>query len=637
MQGFYFLSDFSDKTLIINIIARLLREYAPFIWYTYFMIVDLSKTPHKPGVYIFKGSKEQILYVGKAKDLKNRLRSYFYDSVNLDPRKFKMVQMIKDVSYIITDNELEALILEANLIKQYKPRFNIILRDDKNYPYIKITIKEQWPRIEVVRKIERDSNLYFGPYVPAQSMWEMLDFIRRNFLIRSCKYDLQKHIRPCIQYEMSRCSAPCAGLISKEEYLKIVDEVILFLKGEKRELLEKLYEKMNRLSEELRFEEAAKVRDKIFNLQRAFESQKVIALELGDIDIIGHYLNPEDLIQDKPFSIAFNVLFVRGGILIGAKDFFIERTISSDLSEAIHNFVEIFYSKEIIPPDVILVNVMPQDSESLLAWLIEKKGADLTFEVPKKGKKLELLKMSNENARVFFLSKKKALPYEEVLSSVKEKLHLRKLPLSIGAFDISTIHGAESVGAFVYWQNGEFKKDFYRHLKIKSVTGIDDYSMMKEAVKRIMLNILENKAGLKMPDLLIIDGAKGHLEVATEALKEFGLDVDIVAVAKKPDRAFLIRGDIISLDDRSEASNLIRRIRDEAHRFAITFHRRLRDKRFTESALEKIKGIGRKRRLELLRHFGSIENIRNASIEEIARLKGFNKKIAQSILEGIKK
>lgn len=601
------------------------------------MNVDLSKTPHKPGVYVFKGSKEQILYVGKAKDLKNRLRSYFYDSASLDPRKLKMVQMIKDVSYIITDNELEALILEANLIKQYKPRFNIILRDDKNYPYIKITIKEQWPRIEVVRKIEKDGNLYFGPYVPAQSMWEILDFIRKNFLIRSCRYDLKTHIRPCIQYEMNRCSAPCAGLISKEEYLKIVDEVILFLKGEKKGLLDKLYEKMNRLSEELRFEEAAKIRDKIFNLQKAFESQKVIAPELGDIDIIGYHLNPEDLMQHKPFSIAFNVLFVRGGVLIGAKDFFIERTISSDLSEIVHNFIEIFYSKEIIPPDVIITNVMPQDRESLLQWLKRKKGADITFEVPEEGKKLELLKMSNENARVFFLSKKKTLPYEEVLSSLKEKLHLGRTPLSIGAFDISTIHGAESVGAFIYWQMGEFKKDFYRHLKIKTVTGVDDYSMMREVVQRIMHDILENKTGLKMPDLIIIDGARGHLEVAAEVLKRFGLDVDLVAVAKKPDRAFLIGGEIISLDDRSEASNLIKRIRDEAHRFAVTFHRRIRDKRLTESILEKIRGVGKKRRLELLRHFGSVENIRKASTEEIAKLKGFNKKIAQSILEEIKK
>lgn len=597
------------------------------------MKVDLSKIPHRPGVYIFKGSKEQVLYVGKAKDLRNRLKSYFYVSADIEPRKMKMVQFIKDISYIVTDNELEALILEANLIKQYKPKFNIILRDDKNYPYLKVTIQEEWPKIEVVRRIKKDGNLYFGPYVPAQSMWEILDFIRRNFLIRACRYDLEKLTRPCIQYEMGRCPAPCAGLVSKEEYRKIVEEVIHFLKGEKRELLDKLYERMNRFSEDLRFEEAAKIRDKIFSIQRAFESQKVIAPELGDIDIIGYFMDTE---KKEGMSIAFNVLFIRNGILIGAKDFFIERLLTDDLSEIMHNFIELFYSKEIIPPDTIIVGVMPQDADSLLFWLKEKKGSAVFFEIPSSGKKLDLLKMSCENAQIFFSSKKRLLPQEKLLFDLKEKLHLRRMPASIGAFDISTMGGDESVGAFIYWEDGEFKKEFYRHLKIKRVSGIDDYSMMEEIIERIMLKVLENKTEIRLPDLIIIDGGKGHLEVANGVMKRLNLDTDIISIAKKPDRAYLLNGDVIDLEDRSDASVLLKKIRDEVHRFAITFHRKLRDKRLVESLLEKVKGIGKKRRLELLRHFGSIENIRKASVEELTKIKGISKKIAEDLINEIR-
>ncbi|MDA8339196.1 MAG: excinuclease ABC subunit UvrC, partial [Nitrospiraceae bacterium] len=356
------------------------------------MTLELSKVPRKPGVYIFKGMKEKVLYVGKAKNLRNRLRSYFQDSAGLDPRKAAMVKMIKGFSYIATDNELEALILEANLIKQYKPRFNIILRDDKNYPYIRLTITEEWPRIEVIRRIKKDGNFYFGPYVPAQAMWEAITFIRRNFLIRTCGYSLDKPMRPCVQYQMKRCSAPCAGLISRGEYKKIIDDVILFLKGEKRELLHRLEERMQKLADEMRFEDAAKIRDRVFKLQRAFESQKVVSPELGDIDVIGYCREGDD--------IAVNVLFVRNGTLIGAKDFFLEKVLTSDNSEMMHSVIEFFYAKEIIPPEVILVNVMPGNARSLKAWLKKKKGEVVNIEVPADGKKMELLQMANENARL---------------------------------------------------------------------------------------------------------------------------------------------------------------------------------------------------------------------------------------------
>ncbi len=584
------------------------------------MTLELSKVPRKPGVYILKGMKENVLYVGKAKNLRNRLRSYFQDSANLDQRKAAMVRMVKDFSFIATGNELEALILEANLIKQYKPKFNIILRDDKNYPYIKLTVTEQWPRIEVARRIKKDGNLYFGPYVPSQAMWEALAFIRRNFLIRTCGYSLDKPMRPCIQYQMKRCSAPCAGLISSSEYRKIIDDVILFLKGEKRELLHRLEERMQRLSDEMRFEDAAKIRDRIFKLRRAFESQKVVSPELGDIDVIGYCREGDD--------IAVNVLFVRNGMLIGAKDFFLEKVLTSDNSEMMHSVIEFFYAKEIIPPEIILVNVMPESAKSLKAWLKKKKGESVNIEVPADGKGMELLQMANENARLHFGTKKKST-FDETLKILKDRLHLIKVPSSIGAFDVSTIQGSESVGAFVYWENGEFKKDNYRHLKIKGVLGVDDYAMMHEIVERVL-----RKEHL-IPDLVVIDGGKGQLEVARRVMGDLDIKTDLIAVAKKPDRVFLINDEIIDLEDRSSSSLLLKKIRDEVHRFAISFHRKLRDKRLMESPLEKIPGIGKKRRLELLRHFGSIENIRKATVDEIAKIKGFNKKVAEKVVEGL--
>ncbi len=585
------------------------------------MIKNLSNIPARPGVYMFKGAGERIIYVGKAKNLRNRIRSYFQASTKLDHRKAAMVKMTRDFSYIVTENELEALILEANLIKQYKPKFNIILRDDKNYPYIKITTTEKWPRIEVVRKIERDNNLYFGPYIPSEAMWEALAFIRRNFLIRSCGYSLEKPIRPCIQHQMRRCLAPCAGLVSHEEYRKIVEEVILFLKGQKEELLHKLEDTMHKLSEDLRFEEAAKIRDKITRIRKAFEHQKITAPELEDMDIMGYYKYGND--------IAINILFLRNGSLTGSKDFFLENVIAIDDADIMHSIIEFFYSKEIIIPDTIAVNKMPSDIKPLKKWLKEKRGKDINIEVPSEDKKRELLNMANDNARLHLFSKIKKQDHDNILLELKERFYLEKIPLSIGAFDISTIYGSESVGAFIFWENGDFKKEYYRHLKIKTVKGINDYAMMHEIISRVL------KKGHLTPDLIIIDGGRGQLEIAKKVLEDLQIKTDIISIAKKPDRAFLPNNEIINLEDRSMPALLLKKIRDEVHRFAISFHRRLRDKRLKESLLQRIPGIGKKRRLELLRHFGSIDDIRKASVDEIAAIKGFNRKIAERVLSSL--
>jgi excinuclease ABC subunit C len=596
------------------------------VCYIYGMIVDVSQVPTQSGVYLFKTSGDRIIYVGKAKNLKNRLRSYFQGSSKLDARKSSMVGEIKDFSYIVTANELEAWILEANLIKQYKPKFNIVLRDDKNYPYLKVTITEEWPRVEVVRKIAKDGNLYFGPYIPAQAMWEALGFIRRNFLIRTCSHILDKPMKPCIQHQMNRCYAPCSRKISAKEYMKMVNDIILFLKGEKRSLLERLEKKMQRYSAEMKYEEAARIRDSILRLRKAFESQKIIAPELGDLDVIGFFKDTNNVSRDA----AINILFIRNGMMIGAKDFFIDNQLNSDDAEIMRSFIELFYSKEILPASTIMMNTLPADKASLLSRLKSRKALRVKFEVPREGKKLELLGMANENARLHFGAKRKTYK-EEFMDEMAARFNLRKPPESIGAFDVSTLFGSESVGALIWWARGDFMKENYRHVRIKWVEGMDDYSMMYETIMRVFRNLAGNA-----PDLIVIDGGTGQLEIARKALKDSGLDRDILSVAKKPDRAFLVDGSIVDLEDKNRSSLLLKKVRDEVHRFVITFHRKLRDKRLTESLLEKIPGIGKKRRLELLRHFGSIENIRRAEPEEIAKIKGFNSKISATIIAHLK-
>jgi excinuclease ABC subunit C len=591
------------------------------------MLEKLSSAPSKPGVYIFKNAKERVLYVGKAKDLRNRLRSYSQKSSKLDPRKTAMMRDVRNFTYIVTDNELEALVLEANLIKQFKPRFNVILRDDKNYPYLKLTVNEEWPRLEVVRRIKKDGALYFGPYVPAGSMWETLAFIRRNFLIRDCRYSLDKPMRPCIRHQMGRCLAPCAGLINKEEYLKLIEEVRLFLSAKKKDLIEGLEKKMLRLSGETRFEEAATIRDRIKALERALESQKVVAPEFGDIDAIGFYRVDSE--------VSFETLFIRNGVMIGSRDFFIKNIENISDNELMHSFIIQLYSKEIIPPSEIIVPMLPEEPKSLKMWLGYRKGTGVKISVPKKGKKKELIDMASGNARLTYRSKKD-LKFDDLLRDIKERLKLERLPDDIGALDVSTTSGNESVGAFVYWSDGEFRKSMYRRLKIKTVQGVDDYSMTREIIERIIRNLEGN-----LPDLVIIDGGKGHLEIARKVIAKniaiFKEPPMLIAIAKDPDRAYRTTfEEPVDLEDRKRSSLLLKNIRDEAHRFAVGYHRKLRERGLLQSPLERIPGIGKKRRFELLKVFGSIEGIRNATIDEIAGLKGFNKKIAENLLSELR-
>lgn len=594
---------------------------------------ELSAIPERPGVYIFKDADNKVLYVGKAKELKSRIRSYFQRSSALDARKSAMMREVRDFEYTVTGNELEAFVLEANLIKQYRPHYNILLRDDKSYPYLKLTVKEYWPRLEVVRRIQKDGAKYFGPYVPSGAMWEILSFIRNNFHIRTCRYSLEKRVRPCIQHQIKRCIAPCAGNIAHKEYIRMINEVKLLLEGKNKGLLASLEKRMKGLSEEMRYEEASLLRDRIKAIKKISESQKAVAPGLGDIDVIG--------IFRKEKVVAFKMLFVRNGFMIGSRHFFVKDMSGETSAYMMKNLIGQFYTREIIPPSELICSSMPEDSGILSSWLSDKKGSPVRISVPKKGIKRRLVGMAEENAMLLSESGKD-LYNDRRLHDIAAFLDLKKVPEDVGAFDISNISGKESVGAFVYWADGNFQKGRYRHTKMDAVKGPDDYSMMKEMIRRTLKKSEggnQNSEEIKFPkapDLLIIDGGRGHLEAARQALKELGVVTEVIGIAKDPDRVFLKDGaGPVALDDGNASSLLLKRMRDEAHRFAISYHKKLRAKKVFESPLEKISGVGKKRRFELLRHFGSIEAIRNAPAEEIAGLKGLNRKIAGRILESL--
>ncbi len=609
----------------------------------------LSTVPETSGVYIFSDKREKVIYVGKAKSLKHRLKSYFHAPRAHDLKTTSLMKTAADFSFIVTENEVEALVLESNLIKQYKPRFNVILRDDKNYPYLKVTVDEEWPRIEIVRRYKQDGAVYIGPYVSSKSMREALDFIRKTFPIRTCRYRLDNLTRSCIQYQMGYCSAPCDDLISRKEYGKIVNEVIEFLKGNRQNLLNILSERMQSFSEKLMFEEAAVVRDRLRLIKRAWESQKVVAPELGDMDVVGYYQSDSEGM--------FNIFFVRNGVLIGVKDFYIRNSHGFPLKRLICSFIEQFYNKEILPPPEVLVREKPEHLAPLKKWLKGRRGRTVRISIPSDKKKIDLMGMAEENAMIS-LGQKRGVSSLTVLKELTERLDLPRIPLNIGAFDISTTFGSESVGGFVYWREGRFVKEFYRHIRIRTVDGMDDYSMMREAIQRVFTNIRDD-----LPDLVVIDGGRGQLDAALKALRCHILTFDknrlkevrksnqnednvkcqdvtpmVIAVAKNPDRVFIPgRKDQVSLENGNQSSLLPRKIRDEVHRFAITYHRKLRDKRLMKSPLERVRGVSLKRRLALLRRFRSIEAIRDATVEEIASLKGFNRKLAESILKELRK
>jgi excinuclease ABC subunit C len=611
----------------------------------------LKRVPSSPGIYIMKSAKEKVLYVGKAKNLRNRLKSYFRSPSSLDARISRMVDEMTDFDYIVTSTELEALVLEASYIKRLKPKYNIILRDDKNYPFLKLSVNERWPRLEVVRKTEDNGSLYFGPYVPSGTLREILSFIRRNFLLRSCRYNLDKPMRPCVQYQMKRCLAPCAAQYRsrshQEVYNETVREVTLFLQGEKRELLSYLRNQMKHLSDDLKFEEAARIRDRLLTIQKAWESQRVVTPDLGDMDVIGLY-------RSEDYSSIY-ILFLRNGMVVGQKDFFLKNTGEMETGEVISGFLEQFYSKDMpLPPRIIIP--VKTELAALRQWLTDRREKPVRMSTARGSDEKKIFAMAEENA-YYSLSRHRDIRTDETVLAVRNLLKLKIVPGRICAIDISNISGAEPTGAVVVWEDGRFIKDEYRIFRIRTVRGANDFAMIGEVVGRYFRKLTEDgkSAGISqqrpdnLPDLLLIDGGKGQLMSALAAIRPFGLSVEIAAIAKAkvpqrrtatsvsddrklPDRVFLPgKRESIRLESGQPSTHLLQRIRNEAHRFAIRHHKGLRSRRTLSSPLEQIKGIGKKRRLLLLKHYGSISSIKKASLDELASLKGMNRRVAEEL------
>ena len=561
----------------------------------------LSILPDNPGVYLMKNSKNQIIYVGKAKILKNRVRQYFQNNKNHSPN--------------ITSSEIEALILECNLIKKFQPRYNILLKDDKNYPFLKLTVNEDFPRIFITRKKLDDGAKYFGPFTNSSALKETLNLLQKIFPLRTCK---NFHKRPCLEYHIHHCLAPCANLISKEIYAELVKSAEKFLEGKTSEIIKNLTEKMNLAAENLNFELAAKFRDILLSVKKISEKQKIVT-DSGNLDVIGiSRLNEEICVQ---------IFFVREGKVIGRENFMIKGAAEEENSQILVEFIKQYYNfAEISSEEILLpVEIFDEDVKILEEWL------KVEINCPKRGIKRELVEMAVENAEKylkekFLINEKKLLGVEELQKSLK----LAIMPRKMECFDISHFQGAETVASMVRFENGAPAKKMYRRYKIHSTEGKpDDFLSMREVVSRRYKN-LEN-----LPDLIIIDGGKGQLNSALEVIRELKIEIPVISLAKEFELVFEENSsEPIKLE--GQALFLMQRIRDEAHRFAITYHRKLRRKRNLESELDKIAGIGVKRREELLKTFGSVENIKNATLEEILKLPSMNRNSAESLINYFK-
>ena len=594
----------------------------------------LQNLPDEPGVYLMKDARKHIIYVGKALSLRNRVRSYFQKGAK-DEKTEALVRTVADLETIVTHTELEALILESTLIKKHHPRFNIVLRDDKNYPYLRLDLNAEYPRLEVVRGLKKDQAVYYGPYVPAGGMWEILSLIRRTFPLATCRKELRtdRPERPCVQHQIGRCMAPCSGEVDTAGYRDMVQQVQLFIEGKNRDLIELLKRRMEASSERMEYERAAELRDRIAKIEGAFEKQKVISPNFEDQDVIG--------MVSQGGHADVQVLFIRNGMLIGRKDFFLSDVRGMQPVDVLLDFLHQFYAKEMLVPAEVLLPFDVPDRLVFEDWLTGKRGAKVDVLVPQRGRKRELVQMATDNAsqslRQQLLSQKSK---DRILTHLQEELALVNLPRRIEAFDISTIQGTDSVGSMVTFDNNRPDKRGYKRFKIKGVSGQDDFGMMQEIIRRRYSNPDMGEP----PDLIVIDGGKGQLNAALDALAELGIEgPDIIGLAKARsgdegkerefERVFLPGGsDAIILPPASAGTHLIARVRDEAHRFAIEYHRKLREKRAIASELNEIPGIGEARRKTLLRHFGSVTKVRNADVTELAGVKGMTRKAAEEIV-----
>ena len=538
----------------------------------------LDHLPKQPGVYLMKGKKGEILYIGKARLLTDRIRSYFQKGGDQSPKTRVLVGLISDIETIVTKSELEALLLESNLIKRHRPRFNLVLRDDKYYPYLRLPIKDNFPRLSIVRRVKQDGALYFGPYVPTGALRETLKIIKKVFPLATCKIDIDGTAeRACIEFEIKRCMAPCTGNQSQEDYHRIVKQVQCFLEGRDKELLEGMRAEMEIAADKEEFEKAARVRDRITKVTKTLEKQRIAQISSVDQDVMG-------LARMGP-AADLQLLFVRGGQLIGRKDFYWSDTKEASEQELIRSVIEQFYNKEILPPNEVLIPTTLSERELVEQWLADKRGDAVRILTPERGAKHHLLRLAQENAAAAIAEHIRKGAVEE--KEAKELQKILRLPNELGrieGFDISNTMGTNSAASVVVWEDGKMKKSDYRRFKVKTVKGANDFASMYEIVKRRYGGSLNanSKKGLPLPDLILIDGGIGQLRAATEALMELGLKhVPIIGLAKakgeKEERIYSLgRRDPMVLNPSSLASHLVQRIRDEAHRFAITYHRKLR-------------------------------------------------------------
>ncbi len=598
----------------------------------------LETLPKSPGVYLMKGKRGEVLYVGKAKVLLNRVRSYFQSGRGVTPKIESMISRIVDLETIVTGSELEALILENNLIKRHRPKYNVTLRDDKNYPLLRLPVLENYPRLEKVRKVKQDGARYFGPYVPGGGLKEIVGLLRRIFPIPNCTIEIDGKLdRPCIEFEIKRCLAPCTGNQSQAEYREMIEQVILFLEGKDKALVKNLKTQMQQRAGELDFESAARLRDQIQRVERALERQRITSSTLEDQDVIG-------LARDAG-TAEIHVIFVRGGKVIGRKDFFFEQVAMIPDEALCTGFIQQFYHKDMPVPREVLLPFALKEDELLQTWLSSRRGGPVRLLFPRRGKKKDLIRLAGENAENGLSGQKQARAGGEAeLRQLQALLKLRQLPVRIEGYDISNIMGTSAVGSMVVFENGAAKKSDYRQFKIKTIEGANDFGMMAEVLSR-RFRIREGadiRRETPLPDLILIDGGKGQLSAVQPVLAEHGLSsIDLVGLAKergeRDERIFFPNlPEPFVLPIGAPATHLLMRVRDEAHRFAVSYHRKVRSKAMTATPLQQVEGVGPVRRRALLKHFGSLKNIREATLAQLEAAPSMNAKTARAVFEALR-
>lgn len=609
---------------------------------------ELKKLPAKPGVYIMRDQKDTIIYVGKAIILKNRVRQYFQNSRNLTSKIKQMVERIDHFEYIITDSELEALVLECNLIKEHRPKYNTMLKDDKSYPYIRVTVNETFPRVLFSRELKKDKSKYFGPYTSITAVKDILDLLRKLYKIRTCNRNLPKDIgkeRPCLYYHMGQCDAPCQGFISEEEYKNNMNEVIEFLNGNYNPVVKMLEKKMLGAAESLEFEKAAELRDLLSSVKQIANKQKITNTDQGDRDIIAFARNKEEAV--------FQTFFIRGGKLIGRDNFHVTGVEEETDGQVMTSFLKQFYAGTPYLPKEVFLGVEPEEAELLSEWLSVRRGQKVHLVIPKKGEKEKLVELARKNAELVLNQDMEKLKREEAKTTgaLKQLAEYLELPLieRIESFDISNTAGFETVGSMVVYEKGKPKKADYRKFKIKSIKGPDDYKAMYEMLTRRFthgqkeLQELKEKnldetmgSFTKYPDLILMDGGKGQVGIALKVLEELKLNIEVCGMVKDDNhrtRGLYYQNKELPIDKSSELFRLITRIQDETHRFAIEYHRSLRQKNQVHSILDDIKGIGPTRRRALMKYYQSLEAIQSASLEDLMNVPTMNQKSANEVYE----